>query len=150
MLSKPIVALDLPLRVVVWQESDNTVWVGYHDMAELVRYHGITDRGETCAAIWRPKGVVVQPVSGCLLAQICPIIRSEKTLILISSKLIILRIASLGFSSAMPLTKRRKNSQGFAMGAFPIAFLKGSTGSSIALRNNQHGNKNRILETAQP
>jgi uncharacterized protein (DUF302 family) len=47
MLSRPSVALDLPLRVVVWQESDGTVWVGYHDVADLARQHGITDRSET-------------------------------------------------------------------------------------------------------
>src|SRR5574337_1051907 len=32
MLSRPGIALDLPLRVVVWQEADGTVWLGYHDV----------------------------------------------------------------------------------------------------------------------
>jgi uncharacterized protein (DUF302 family) len=35
------------LRVVIWQEADGTVWVGYHDVANLARQHGITDRAET-------------------------------------------------------------------------------------------------------
>ncbi|MFN0053024.1 MAG: serine hydrolase [Planctomycetales bacterium] len=51
MLSRPSVALDLPMRVVVWQEADGTVWVGYHDMAELARQHGIADRAETVEAM---------------------------------------------------------------------------------------------------
>jgi len=51
MLSRPSVALDLPLRVVVWQEADGTVWVGYHDVAELARQHGITDQAETVEAM---------------------------------------------------------------------------------------------------
>jgi uncharacterized protein (DUF302 family) len=51
MLSQPSVALDLPLRVVVWQEADGTVWAGYHDVADLARRHGITDRTETVEAM---------------------------------------------------------------------------------------------------
>jgi D-alanyl-D-alanine carboxypeptidase len=51
MLSRPSVALDLPLRVVVWQEADGTVWVGHHDVADLARRHGITDRAETVEAM---------------------------------------------------------------------------------------------------
>jgi D-alanyl-D-alanine carboxypeptidase len=51
MLSRPSVALELPLRVVVWQEADGTVWVGYHDAADLARQHGITDRLDTIEAM---------------------------------------------------------------------------------------------------
>jgi len=51
MLSKPSVAIDLPLRVVVWQEADGSTWVGYHDLEELARQHGITDRAETIQAM---------------------------------------------------------------------------------------------------
>jgi D-alanyl-D-alanine carboxypeptidase len=46
MQSRPSVALDLPLRVAVWQEPDGTVWAGYHDVSALARHHGITDRAE--------------------------------------------------------------------------------------------------------
>lgn len=46
MQSRPSIALDLPLRVVVWQEADGTVWLGYHDVKELAQRHGIGDRGE--------------------------------------------------------------------------------------------------------
>lgn len=51
MLSRPGVALELPLRVLVWQEADGTVWAGYHDVPELARQHGITDRAETVEAM---------------------------------------------------------------------------------------------------
>ena len=51
MASRPSVALDLPLRVVVWQEPDGKVWVGYRDAADLARQHGIMDRTESVAAM---------------------------------------------------------------------------------------------------
>lgn len=51
MLSRPGIALDLPLRVVVWQEADGTVWAGYHDVAELAGQHGITDRADVIASM---------------------------------------------------------------------------------------------------
>jgi uncharacterized protein (DUF302 family) len=46
MLSRRSVALDLPLRVVVWQEADGTVWAGYNDVTDLARRHGIADRDQ--------------------------------------------------------------------------------------------------------
>ena len=51
MLSRPGIALDLPLRVVVWQEADGTVWVGYHDVAGLAGQHGVTDRANVIASM---------------------------------------------------------------------------------------------------
>jgi D-alanyl-D-alanine carboxypeptidase len=49
MLSRPGIALDLPLRVVVWQEPDGTVWLGYHNVSDLVRRYGIADRTDIVA-----------------------------------------------------------------------------------------------------
>jgi D-alanyl-D-alanine carboxypeptidase len=37
------IALDLPLRVVVWEEADGTVWAGYDEVGALAARHGITD-----------------------------------------------------------------------------------------------------------
>ena len=51
MQSGPSVALDLPLRVAVWQEADSTVWVGYDDIAETAGKHGITDQAATVKAM---------------------------------------------------------------------------------------------------
>ncbi len=44
MLSRQSIALDLPLRVAVWQEADGTVWAGYNDVSDLARRHGISDK----------------------------------------------------------------------------------------------------------
>jgi uncharacterized protein (DUF302 family) len=39
MLASPLLALDLPLKVLVWQSEDNRVWVSYTNPAYLrVRY----------------------------------------------------------------------------------------------------------------
>jgi CubicO group peptidase (beta-lactamase class C family)/uncharacterized protein (DUF302 family) len=46
MQSRPSIALDLPLRVAVWQEPDGTVWLGHHDVGDVARQHGISDRSE--------------------------------------------------------------------------------------------------------
>ena len=46
MLSRPSIALDLPLRVVVWQEPEGTVWLGYHDVLDLAQRYGIADRAD--------------------------------------------------------------------------------------------------------
>jgi uncharacterized protein (DUF302 family) len=51
MQSRPSVALDLPLRVSVWEETDGTVWLGTHDVADLAQRHGVGDRGEIVAAM---------------------------------------------------------------------------------------------------
>jgi D-alanyl-D-alanine carboxypeptidase len=44
MQSRRSVAIDLPLRVLVWEEPDGTVWAGYHDVAGFAAQHGIGDR----------------------------------------------------------------------------------------------------------
>jgi D-alanyl-D-alanine carboxypeptidase len=51
MLSRPGIALDLPLRVVVWQEPDGTVWLGYHGVQDLAERYGIADRSDVIAAM---------------------------------------------------------------------------------------------------
>ena len=51
MKSRRSVALELPLRVLVWEEADGTVWAGYHDVAEMAAQHGIGDREEVVAAM---------------------------------------------------------------------------------------------------
>lgn len=51
MQSRRSVALDLPLRVVVWEEADGTVWAGYHDVAGLAAQHGIGDREQVVDAM---------------------------------------------------------------------------------------------------
>jgi D-alanyl-D-alanine carboxypeptidase len=45
MQNRRSIALDLPLRVVVWEEADGTVWAGYDDVGALAARHGVTDSG---------------------------------------------------------------------------------------------------------
>jgi uncharacterized protein (DUF302 family) len=44
MSSQQSVGIDLPVKVLVWQAEDGTVWVGYNDPAYLVERHSIGDR----------------------------------------------------------------------------------------------------------
>ncbi len=44
MQSNPTIGVDLPLRVLAWEDADGQVWVAYTDPATLRARHGITDR----------------------------------------------------------------------------------------------------------
>lgn len=39
------IAIDLPLKALVWQDEKDQAWLGYNDPAWLVRRHGIADAG---------------------------------------------------------------------------------------------------------
>jgi len=41
MIASPLLALELPLKVLVWQESDNRVWVSYTNTAYLAARYSI-------------------------------------------------------------------------------------------------------------
>jgi uncharacterized protein (DUF302 family) len=43
MVARPLVGLDLPLRVLVWRASDGRVWVSYQDNAFVARRYGLPD-----------------------------------------------------------------------------------------------------------
>jgi uncharacterized protein (DUF302 family)/uncharacterized membrane protein YidH (DUF202 family) len=43
MLAVPSVAIDLPLKVLVWEDSSGKVWVSYNSPAYLQKRHGIPD-----------------------------------------------------------------------------------------------------------
>lgn len=36
------VGIDLPLKVLVWEDAQGQVWLGYNDPAYLARRHGIS------------------------------------------------------------------------------------------------------------
>ena len=57
MQSQQTIGLDLPLRVLIWQDADGTTRVGYSNPAVIASGHGITDRNE-----------VVDKMSGALAA----------------------------------------------------------------------------------
>ena len=43
MQAKPSLAIDLPLKILVWQDAGGKVWAGYNDAAYLKRRHGLSD-----------------------------------------------------------------------------------------------------------
>jgi uncharacterized protein (DUF302 family) len=43
MLASPSVAIDLPLKVLVWEDADNRVWMSYNTTAYLKERHDLPD-----------------------------------------------------------------------------------------------------------
>ena len=43
MAQKPTVALDLPLKALVWQDGDGKTWLGYNDPKYIVQRHGVDE-----------------------------------------------------------------------------------------------------------
>ena len=44
MQSSQTAAIDLPLKLLAWQDADGQVWIAYNDPGYLVQRHNITDR----------------------------------------------------------------------------------------------------------
>jgi uncharacterized protein (DUF302 family) len=43
MVASPLLALDLPLKALVWQDQEGHVWVSYNSVAYLASRHAIPD-----------------------------------------------------------------------------------------------------------
>ena len=43
MLAVPSIAIDLPLKVLVWEDSSGNVWISYNSPAYLQERHGVPD-----------------------------------------------------------------------------------------------------------
>jgi len=43
MLAAPSIALDLPLKILVWEATDGKVWLSYNDPAWLKERHALPD-----------------------------------------------------------------------------------------------------------
>lgn len=43
MLAAPTSAIDLPLKILVWEDADGKVWLSYNDPAYLKQRHGIPE-----------------------------------------------------------------------------------------------------------
>jgi uncharacterized protein (DUF302 family) len=41
MLTAPLLALELPLRVLVWQDGGGHTWVSYHEPRELAARYAV-------------------------------------------------------------------------------------------------------------
>jgi len=46
MQSQQTIGLDLPLRVLVWEDGEGKVWLTYRRVEDLARQHQVTDRAE--------------------------------------------------------------------------------------------------------
>ncbi len=44
MQSKQTAAIDLPMKLLAWEDESGQVWIAYNDPAYLVERHAITDR----------------------------------------------------------------------------------------------------------
>jgi uncharacterized protein (DUF302 family) len=51
MQGRQTVGLDLPLRVLVWEDAEGKVWLSYHRVEDLARRHHVTGRDETVKAL---------------------------------------------------------------------------------------------------
>ncbi len=43
MLAAPSIAIDLPLKIVVWEDGQGKVWVSYNSPAYLQKRHGVPE-----------------------------------------------------------------------------------------------------------
>ena len=41
----PTIAIDLPMRMLVWQDDKGATWLGYNEPGWLFRRHGLPDEG---------------------------------------------------------------------------------------------------------
>lgn len=60
----PASALDLPLRLLVWEDADGGVWVGYHDPAALASRYRLADCAQVLGAMSRAMAAVAGEVAG--------------------------------------------------------------------------------------
>jgi uncharacterized protein (DUF302 family) len=51
MQSQPTIGLDLPLRVLVWEDAVGKVWLTYHRPEFLTQRHHVLDQDETVKAL---------------------------------------------------------------------------------------------------
>ena len=58
MQSAQPIGIDLPLKILVWQDADGATWVSYNDPAWLAHRHGLDD----------PNKAVVTALTGALNA----------------------------------------------------------------------------------
>ena len=50
MIAAPTIAIDLPLKALIWEDEEGKVWVSYNTAEYVMRRHGIPDGSSTSAA----------------------------------------------------------------------------------------------------
>jgi uncharacterized protein (DUF302 family) len=63
MLSKQTIGLDLPLRVLVWEDEHGKIWLTYTRVALLAQRHEIADRDEAVKALDAALAALVRDAS---------------------------------------------------------------------------------------
>ncbi|MEV7012896.1 DUF302 domain-containing protein [Streptosporangium sp. NPDC051022] len=43
MIAVPLLAIDLPMKILIWQDESGRTRVSHHDVADLQKQHGLTD-----------------------------------------------------------------------------------------------------------
>jgi uncharacterized protein (DUF302 family) len=56
--------IDLPLRLLVWEEKDGSVWVGYNDPDWLARRHDVGECGTVLAGMKRALAALAAEIAG--------------------------------------------------------------------------------------
>jgi uncharacterized protein (DUF302 family) len=56
MQSNQTAGIDLPLKLLAWQDADGQVWIAYNDPGYLVQRHNISDREEVVAKMRKALG----------------------------------------------------------------------------------------------
>lgn len=56
--------IDLPLKILVWQDGSGQVWLGYNDPSHLARRHGVTQCGNAVEALSRAVVGIAQSAVG--------------------------------------------------------------------------------------
>lgn len=64
MQAKPTAGIDLPLKLLVWQSHDATVWISYNDPAWVAARHDLAPSGEAQRAMATLLGDLAFAASG--------------------------------------------------------------------------------------
>jgi uncharacterized protein (DUF302 family) len=64
MQSNPAIGIDLPMKVLAWQDEAGKVWVGYAAPEALKARHGITDRDQVFSTMSSALAGLVKTASG--------------------------------------------------------------------------------------
>jgi uncharacterized protein (DUF302 family) len=51
MVAAPTVAIDLPLKALVWEDAEGKVWLGYNSPSYLKERHGIEGKDEALKTV---------------------------------------------------------------------------------------------------
>jgi uncharacterized protein (DUF302 family) len=61
---KPEIGLDLPMKVIAWQDKAGKVWVGYAPPAGLAKRYGVEGKGEVLTAMTNALAALTKAAAG--------------------------------------------------------------------------------------